>query len=97
MHKLAQGCAATHYPWEQVGAIRSILKKGMNRPGHLYLSPSGNGKVAILLSQGSGWAATLGCIINPLRGKRRFVDKSRGFQTKHLFRVCDQNKSQGNQ
>jgi len=50
--------------------------------------------VAIWLSQGRGRAATLGCIINPLRGKRRFVDKSRGFQTKYLFRVRDQNKSQ---
>ncbi|PYV40156.1 MAG: hypothetical protein DMG06_21080 [Acidobacteria bacterium] len=35
----------------------------------------------------------LGCISNPLRGKRRFVDKSRGFQT-NLLRSANQNKSQ---
>ena len=29
----------------------------------------------------------------PLWGKRRFVAKSQGFQTKHLYRVREQNKS----
>jgi hypothetical protein len=66
----------------------------MNTPRVIYQSPSGNGKVVSIAVQGCGWAATLGSLMHPLGGKRRFVAKSQGFQMKHLFRVGEQNISQ---
>src|SRR2546423_15262550 len=91
---MGPGLCGNAPPWEEVGALRSI-PEGDEYAGAFGIYPlqgmgrwlSGCPRVA---AGPQPWAA----LLIPFGEKRRFVDKSRGFQTRYLFRVCDQIKSE---
>jgi hypothetical protein len=60
MDKSAQGCAERTTLGRGPVPLASIPEGDEYAEAFVIYTPSGKGKVAILFSQGSGWAATLG-------------------------------------